>query len=179
MGEWTISIGSLFHEMESLTEKAAFLWSKRKVQWKPHLGLQHIPRPPWLVTGGIFETPAERDVRGHGFKLRHRSFRLLRRKAVSSVRLPVSWNKLLMKIVNSFTLNTFKRLLDLVWFSLFPSLPWLPCSFNVYHAWFEAPNRKACKQRPWHTWTTTLEDCGTGTGLPGSRTVEVGLSIYS
>ena len=36
----------------------------------------------------FFETPAERDLRGHGFKLRHRRFRLLRRRAAFSVRLP-------------------------------------------------------------------------------------------
>ncbi len=29
VGEWTIFIGSLFHEMGSLTEKAAFLRSKQ------------------------------------------------------------------------------------------------------------------------------------------------------
>ncbi len=70
----------------------------------------------------FFEAPAERDLRGHDFKLRHRSFRLLRRKAAFSVRLPTSWNKLPMEIVNSPTLDTFKRLLDYAWFSLFPSL---------------------------------------------------------
>ncbi len=79
-------------------------------------------------------------IYGHEFKLRHRSFRLLRRKAAFSVRLPISWNKLPMEMVNAPTLNTFKRLLDLAWFSLFPSLPWLPCSFNSYFTWFEAPN---------------------------------------
>ncbi len=44
-------------------------------------------------------------------------------KAAFSVRLPISWNKLPMEMVNAPTLNTFKRLLDLAWFSLFPSLP--------------------------------------------------------
>ncbi len=56
-------------------------------------------------------------------KLRHRSFLLLQRKAAFSVRLPSSWNKLPMEIVNSPTLDTFKRLMDLARFSLFPTLP--------------------------------------------------------
>ncbi len=34
VGELTISIGSLFYEMGSLTEKAAFLRSKRKLRWR-------------------------------------------------------------------------------------------------------------------------------------------------
>ncbi len=33
-----------------------------------------------------FEAPAERNLRGHYFKIRHRSFQLLRRKAAYSVR---------------------------------------------------------------------------------------------
>ncbi len=76
-----------------------------------------------LPRAECFEAPTGRDLRGHDFKLRHRSFRLLRRKAAFSVRLPISWNKLPMVIVNSPTLDTFKRLLDSAWFSLFPSLP--------------------------------------------------------
>ncbi len=77
-----------------------------------------------LPQAEFFEAPAERDLRGHDFKLRHRSFRLLRRKAAFSVRLPISWNKLPMEIVNSPTLDTFKRLLDAAWFLPvpFPSL---------------------------------------------------------
>ncbi len=76
-----------------------------------------------LPQAEFFEAPAERDLLGHDFKLRHRSFRLLRRKAAFSVRLSISWNKLPMEMVNAPTLNTFKRLLDLALFSLFPSLP--------------------------------------------------------
>ncbi len=92
-----------------------------------------------LPRAGFFEAPSERDLRGHDFKLRHRSFRLLWRKAVFSVRLPISWNKLPMENVNSPTLDTFKRLQDLAWLSLFPSLPCLPCFFNFCLTWFEAP----------------------------------------
>ncbi len=33
----------------------------------------------------MFKAPAERDFRGHDFMLRHRSFRLFRRKAVFSL----------------------------------------------------------------------------------------------
>ncbi len=69
----------------------------------------------------FFEVPAERDRRGHDFKLRHRSFRLLRRKADFSVRLPISRNKLPMKMVNAPTLDAFKRQLDLAGSLPFPS----------------------------------------------------------
>ncbi len=71
-----------------------------------------------LPQAEFFDAPAERDLRGHDFKLRHRSFHLLRRKAAFPVRLATSWNKLPMEIVNSATLDTFKRLLDSAWFSL-------------------------------------------------------------
>ncbi len=56
-----------------------------------------------------FEAPAERDLRGHNSKLRHLSFRLLRRKATFSVRLPISWNKLPLEMAIALTLDTFKR----------------------------------------------------------------------
>ncbi len=88
-----------------------------------------------LPQAEFFEAPAERDLRGHDFKLRHRSFRLLRRKAAFSVRLPISWNKLPKEIVNSPTLDTFKRLLDSAWFSLFPSLTPMLLQFLLYMVW--------------------------------------------
>ncbi len=53
----------------------------------------------------FFEARAERDLRGHDFKLRHRSFRLIRRKAAFSVRLPISWNKLSIEMVNARALD--------------------------------------------------------------------------
>ncbi len=43
-----------------------------------------------LPQAEFFDAPLERDLRGHNFKLRHRSFHLLRRKAAFSVRLPIS-----------------------------------------------------------------------------------------
>ncbi len=61
-----------------------------------------------LPQAKFFEVPSERDLRGHDFKLRHSSFRLPRRKAAFSVRLPNSWNKLPMNMVNATTLDTFK-----------------------------------------------------------------------
>ncbi len=76
-----------------------------------------------LPQAEFFEAPADRALRGHNFKLRQRSFRLLRRKAAFSVRIPISSIKLPMDIVNSPRLDTFMRLLDSAWFSLFPSLP--------------------------------------------------------
>ncbi len=62
-----------------------------------------------LPQAEFFEAPSERDLRGLDFKLRHRSFRLVRRKAAFSLRLPISSNKLPMESVNSPTLDTFKR----------------------------------------------------------------------
>ncbi len=61
-----------------------------------------------LPRAEFFEAPLERDLRGHDFKLRHCSFRLLRRKAAFSMRLPISWNKLPIEKVNSPTLDTIK-----------------------------------------------------------------------
>ncbi len=71
----------------------------------------------------FFEAPAERNLRGHDFKIRHRSFRLLRRKAAYSIRLPGPWNSLPEHIVNASSLGTFKRSLDVAWPSLFPDRP--------------------------------------------------------
>ncbi len=70
-------------------------------------GRLDLPRAEFL------EAPSERELRGHDFKLRHRSFLLLQRKAAFSVRLPISWNKRPMEKVNSPTLDTFMRLLHL------------------------------------------------------------------
>ncbi len=56
----------------------------------------------------FFEAPAERNLRGHDFKIRHRSFRLLRKKAAYSVRLPGLWNSLPSHIVNAPSLGAFK-----------------------------------------------------------------------
>ncbi len=56
----------------------------------------------------FFEATADRELRAHDFKLRHRSFRLLRRRAAFSVRLSITWNKLPIEIVNFPTNDTFK-----------------------------------------------------------------------
>ncbi len=71
----------------------------------------------------FLEAPAEGNLRGHSFKIRHRSFRLLRRKEAYTVRLPGLWNSLPEHIVNAPSLGTFKRLLDVAWPSLFPDRP--------------------------------------------------------
>ncbi len=47
-----------------------------------------------LPQAEFFAAPAERDLRGHDFQLRHRSFRLPRQTALISVCLPISWNTL-------------------------------------------------------------------------------------
>ncbi len=71
----------------------------------------------------FFEAPAERNLRGHDFKIRYRSLRLLRRKAAYSVRLPGPWNSLPSHIVNAPSLGAFKRSLDVAWPSPFPIRP--------------------------------------------------------
>ncbi len=98
----------------------------------------------WLVSHIIMKSLRNKreylnNLGGHDVKLRHRSFRLLRRKAAFSVWLPISRNKLTMEIVNCLTPDIFKRLMDLAWISLSPSLLWLPCSLSFYFTWFEAP----------------------------------------
>ncbi len=60
----------------------------------------------------IFEAPAERNLRRHDFQLRHLRFRLARRKAAFSVRLPKHWNKLPLEVVTSPSVEAFKGLLD-------------------------------------------------------------------
>ncbi len=57
-----------------------------------------------IPQAGFFKAVAERDLRGHDLKLRHRSFHLPRRK---TVRLPISWNKHTTKLVNAPTLDTW------------------------------------------------------------------------
>ncbi len=84
----------------------------------------------WLTTyfkdaplDEISEAPAERYLRRHDFQLRHRRFRLARRKAAFSVRLPKHWNKLPLEVITEPSFEAFKRLLDSNWASIFPQLP--------------------------------------------------------
>ncbi len=86
----------------------------------------------------LFEAPAERDLRGHDYKLRKRSFRLLQRKAVFSLWLPISWNNLSTEMVGYPRLDILKRLIKLICFSKYPYPPWLPCSINLQFTGFEA-----------------------------------------
>ncbi len=74
----------------------------------------------------LFEAQAEWNLWRHGFKIRHRSFRLLRRKAAYSVRLPGPWNSLPSHIVNAPSFGAFKRSQDVEWPSPFPDRPWFP-----------------------------------------------------
>ncbi len=83
------------------------------------------------------EAPVERNLRGHDFLIRPRSFRLLQRKAAYSVRLPGPWTNQSDGIVIAPTLDTFKRLLDVAWPSLFRHRPWLSrfiktCHFTLF-----------------------------------------------
>ncbi len=67
----------------------------------------------------FFEIIAERNLRGHDFKICHRSFHLLRRKAAFSVRRPGPCTTLPDGIVNALTFAAFMRLLNVAWPSLF------------------------------------------------------------
>ncbi len=60
-----------------------------------------------LPQAEFFEAPAERDLRGHDYKLRHHSFRLLRRKADFSVGPPISRSKPQMEMSNAPILDVF------------------------------------------------------------------------
>ncbi len=71
----------------------------------------------------FFEALAARNLQGHDFKIIHSGFRLLRRKAIYSVRLPEPRNSLPEHIVNAPSPGTFMRLLDVAWPSLFPDRP--------------------------------------------------------
>ncbi len=132
---------------------AKYLFSRASpASRRPHLGLQHIPWSPWLATGGIFGGATGARPLGTRLQVEPSQFRLLRREAAFSVRLPISLNKLLMEIVNSPTLDTFKGVVDLAWISLFPSLdPKLPqflfcmvwgalqcrCTWPIHLIWFD------------------------------------------
>ncbi len=70
----------------------------------------------------IFEALAERDPRRHDFQLRHRRFRLARRKAAFAVRLPKHRNKLPLEVVVAPSVKAFQRLLGSNWASIFPQL---------------------------------------------------------
>ncbi len=65
----------------------------------------------------------ERNLRLHDFQLRHRCFRLARRRAAFSVRLPNHWNRLLLEEVTAYTVEALKQLLDSTWIFIFPRLP--------------------------------------------------------
>ncbi len=87
----------------------------------------------------FFEAPAERNLRGHDSKIRHRSFRLLRRKAAYSVRLPGPWNSLREHIVNAASLGTFNRSLAFACPPLFPTRLEFPFLMISFLPWFLAP----------------------------------------
>ncbi len=59
-----------------------------------------------LPQADIFESPPERDLRGHDSNLGHRNFHWLGKIAA------FAWIKLLIEIFNPPTLKTFKRMLD-------------------------------------------------------------------
>ncbi len=69
---------------------------------------------------GVTVTPTFKTTL-HYFKKRHRSFRLLRRKAPYSVGLPKPWNIPPEHNVNAPSIGTFRRLLDVAWPSLIPN----------------------------------------------------------
>ncbi len=66
----------------------------------------------------FLETPANSDLRGHGFKLRHQLSHLARRKFVFPVRIIEPWNKLPPEVVDAASEEFFKIRLDGVWDTL-------------------------------------------------------------
>ncbi len=59
-----------------------------------------------LVCVELVKAPIERDLRRNGFKLSHQ------RETAYLVRLPITWTKFPIEIINDPTLETFRRLLD-------------------------------------------------------------------
>ncbi len=68
-----------------------------------------------------FETPANPNLRGHRFKLRHQLSHLARRKLAFSVRIVEPWNKLPPEGVDAASEEIFKLRLDGVWDTVFVS----------------------------------------------------------
>ncbi len=108
---------------ERLRRLNLFSLERRRLRGDLILAYNIFHRRLDLPQAEYFEAPAERNLRGHIFKIRHRSFRLLRRKAAYSVRLPGPWNSLPSHIFNAPSLGAFKRSLDVAWPSLFPDRP--------------------------------------------------------
>ncbi len=71
----------------------------------------------------FFETPANPNLRGYRFKLRHQPSHLARRTFAFPVRIVEPWNKLPPEVVDSASEEFFKRRLDGVWDTLFLPLP--------------------------------------------------------
>ncbi len=67
----------------------------------------------------FFETPANPNLRGHRFKLRHQMSHLARCKFAFPVRIVEPWNKLPPEVVDSASEEIFKRRIDGVWDTLF------------------------------------------------------------
>ncbi len=67
----------------------------------------------------FFETPANPNLRGHRFKLRHHLSHLARHKFAFPVCIVEPWNKLPLEVVDSASEEIFKRHLDGVWDTLF------------------------------------------------------------
>ncbi len=108
----------LLHE-ERLSRLNAFSLERRRLRGDLILAYNIFHGRLDFPQAEFFEAPAKRNLRGHDFKIRHRSFCLLRRKAAYSVRLPGPWNSLQNHMVNA-TLDAFMRSLDVAWPSLFP-----------------------------------------------------------
>ncbi len=67
----------------------------------------------------FFETPANPNLRGHRFKLRHQLSHLARRKFAFPVRIVEPWHKLPPEVVASASEESFERRLDGVCDTLF------------------------------------------------------------
>ncbi len=69
----------------------------------------------------LFKTPANPNLRGHHFKLRHPLARSARRKFEFPVRFAEPWNKLPPEVVDAVSAEIYKLRLDDDWDTL-----WVP-----------------------------------------------------
>ena len=70
----------------------------------------------------LFEPPNAENLRGHPFKVRHKKFKIARRRAAFSIRITKPWNSLPEALVLSESTKAFKHALDAGWSQLFGSI---------------------------------------------------------
>ncbi len=104
---------------------------------KPHLGLQHIQPSTWIFAGGILWGSSETRPSRAWLQVAPPQFSFAREERNLLSEASHLVNKCPLEIFDAPTLENFKWLLGLAWSFLFPSMSWLPCSFNFHFTWFE------------------------------------------